>query len=410
MKSWRANHVLYGIVIGVISGVVCGCIFGEKMQVVEWLGTIFLNALKMAVIPLIFSSIVTGICQLGDIRKIGATGLKTVSYYFVTTGIAVLLGMVLVTVIKPGIGVEISSYAVPECVGDVSAVSFLDVVLGMVSPNIFKSMVDMQIMPIIVFALVFGGALAAGGKNSQATVDFFAGVNETMIRIVHLIMHVAPFGIFGLIASKFAGIGGGNAFFSEISRLGKYSFTVLAGLAIHGCLILPVILKVWGKQNPLLYAKNMVTALTTAFSTASSSATLPITIQSVEEGNRVSPHAASFVLPLGATLNMDGTALYEAVAALFIAQAYGVELTLAQQVIIFFAATLAAVGAAGIPQAGLVTMVMVLQVVNLPVEGVASILAVDWFLDRCRTTVNVWGDAVGAAVIDQTREIKALRK
>ena len=208
-----------------------------------------------------------------------------------------------------------------------------------------------------------------------------------------------------MIAGKFAEAGG-SAFGDELFKLGKYFLTVLIGLSIHALIMLPIILKLFGKRNPFSYFSNMVQALITAFSTASSSATLPVTLDCVEEGNRVSHKASSFVLPLGATINMDGTALYEAVAAIFIAQLYGIDLTLGQQIVIFFTANLAAIGAAGIPQAGLVTMVMVLESVNLPVEGIAAILAVDWFLDRFRTTVNVWGDSIGAAVIAETKEIR----
>jgi Na+/H+-dicarboxylate symporter len=196
-------------------------------------------------------------------------------------------------------------------------------------------------------------------------------------------------------------VGGGVAFAGELAKVGKYSLTVLVGLGAHGVIVLPLLLLLVARRNPWLYARNMGQALTTAFSTASSSATLPVTMECVEEKNGVSPASGDLVLPVGATINMDGTALYEAVAAIFIAQSYGIPLGFGDQLIIFFTATLAAVGAAGIPEAGLVTMVLVLQSVGLPLEGIGAILAVDWFLDRFRTTVNVWGDAVGAAVVER---------
>jgi solute carrier family 1 (high affinity glutamate transporter) protein 1 len=226
------------------------------------------------------------------------------------------------------------------------------------------------------------------------------------MRIVHLIMYFAPLGIFGLIAGKLGSVGGGQAFLFELSKLGKYASTVIIGLLIHGIFVLPLFLLILARKNPLSYFLNMSSALTTAFSTASSSATLPLTMECVERKNLISQRASSFVLPLGATINMDGTALYEAVAAIFIAQSFGIHLGPGQQIIIFFTATLAAIGAAGIPEAGLVTMILVLQSVNLPLEGIGMILTIDWFLDRCRTTVNVWGDSVGAAVIANTKEIK----
>ena len=213
-------------------------------------------------------------------------------------------------------------------------------------------------------------------------------------------MWAAPVGIGALIAGRLGQAGGFVGFMPELLRVSKYAFTVILGLVIHGAIVLPLILYWFGKRAPIPYIVNMGAALTTAFSTASSSATLPVTIECTTEKNGISERTASFVLPLGATVNMDGTALYEAVAAVFIAQIYGIELGFIQMVVIFFTATLAAIGAAGIPEAGLVTMVIVLRAVNLPVEGISVLLVIDWFLDRCRTTINIWGDAVGAAVID----------
>jgi solute carrier family 1 (high affinity glutamate transporter) protein 1 len=214
-------------------------------------------------------------------------------------------------------------------------------------------------------------------------------------------MRAAPVGIGALIAGRLGEAGGFAGFWPELVKLGAYTATVLVGLVIHAVVVLPLVLRAWGGRHPLEVAGNLGTALTTAFSTGSSSATLPLTMEAVIEEEGISERTARFVVPLGATVNMNGTALYEAVAAVFIAQSYGVELSIAQTVIIAVTATLAAIGAAGIPEAGLVTMVIVLKAVNLPAEGIALILAVDWFLDRCRTTVNVWGDVVGAAVIDR---------
>ena len=220
------------------------------------------------------------------------------------------------------------------------------------------------------------------------------------MKIVHLLMLTAPVGIGALIAGRLGDAGGFSGFGPELIRLGKYSATVIIGLSIHGMFVLPLILRFFGQQNVRRYTLNTAPALTTAFSTASSAATIPLTMECVTSGSGVSKRTASFVLPLGATINMDGTALYEAVAAIFIAQIYGIDLSSVQMVVIFLTATLAAIGAAGIPEAGLVTMVIVLRTVGLPLEGIGMILAIDWFLDRCRTTVNVWGDAVGAAVVD----------
>jgi Na+/H+-dicarboxylate symporter len=254
---------------------------------------------------------------------------------------------------------------------------------------------------VLVFALAFGAALAAVGEKGKPAVLFFASCNQALLHLVGWLMYAAPVGVGALIAARLGQAGGGAAFAAEIAAIGRYCVAVIFGLLVHACVVLPLALWVLTGRSPRRYAANMAEALVTAFSTASSSATLAVTMRCVEE-NRVRPATASFVLPLGATVNMDGTALYEAIAAMFIAQAWGVELSLGAQAVVALTATLASIGAAGIPQAGLVTMIMVLEAVGLPLEGIAAILAVDWFLDRCRTTVNVWGDAVAAAVVDAT--------
>ena len=275
-----------------------------------------------------------------------------------------------------------------------------NVVVGLIPSNLFKAMANNEVLPLIIFSLLLGGVLTTLGKTGKPVIKVFVGLNDAIMKIVQLLMLTAPIGIGALIAGRLGDAGGFSGFGPEFIRLGKYAGTVIIGLSIHGMIILPLILRFFGQQNIRRYTLNTAPALTTAFSTASSAATIPLTMQCVTSGSGVSKRTASFVLPLGATINMDGTALYEAVAAIFIAQIYGIDLTSVQMVVIFLTATLAAIGAAGIPEAGLVTMVIVLQAVNLPIEGISLILVIDWFLDRCRTTVNVWGDAVGAAVVD----------
>ncbi len=278
---------------------------------------------------------------------------------------------------------------------------------GIIPRNLFNAMLRMEILPLIVFSLLIGAALSVLGKPGQPVIQFISGLNDALMQLISWIMKVAPFGIFGLIASRIGEAGGFSGFLPELIAVGKYSLTVLIGLSIHGIIILPLILILFAKRNPLHYLAGVAPALLNAFSTASSSASLPLTLTGVEQQNRISDKTASFVLPLGATINMDGTALYEAVAAMFIAQVYAIQLGPVEQTIIFLTATLAAIGAAGIPQAGLVTMVIVLKAVNLPIEGIGIILTIDWLLDRFRTTVNVWGDSIGAAVVD-TLEAKKI--
>jgi len=281
-----------------------------------------------------------------------------------------------------------------------------EVVVSMIPRNVFSAMAHADVLPLIVFSLLIGAVLSVLGERGRLVIDVFSVLNDAVMRLVGWLMVVAPVGIFGLVAARIGRAGGFEGFLPELAALGKYSGTVIVGLVIHGAVTLPLILWIFGKRRPWQFARGVGTALLNAFSTASSSATLPLTMQGVEEDNGISNRTASFVLPLGATINMDGTALYEAVAAMFIAQVYGITLGPIQQVVVFLTATLAAIGAAGIPEAGLVTMVIVLRAVGLPIEGIALILAVDWLLDRFRTTVNVWGDAVGAGVIEtyETRD------
>ncbi len=398
----RANQfVLYGILVGVVAGGISGWVFGEKMTAVGWLGEFFLDALKMIVVPLVVSSMIVGISGLGDVRRLGKTGVIALGYYLTTTGMAVILGIIVVNVMRPGSGLEWMGAEMPEALAGKEAAGINDLIRSLVTPSLVRSAADMEILPLIVFSLLFGGVLSTIGEKGKLVIRFFDGVNEAILKLVLLILLIAPFGVFALVASRLGQAGGGAAFFAEIAKIGLFVITVITGLLVHGAIVLPAILFFVARRNPWKQLVHVAPALTTAFSTASSSATLPVTIECAEDRARLSRRSSLFILPLGATINMDGTALYESVAAIFIAQLYGIPLGPAEQVIIFLTATLASIGAAGIPEAGLVTMLIVLRAVGLPLEGIGMILAIDWFLDRCRTTVNVWGDTVGAAVLDR---------
>ena len=396
----KNNILLYLMLIGISMGGVCGWVFGKEMLVVEWIGEMFLDTLKMLVIPLIVSSMIVGITGLGDIRKVGKAGTITLIYFLSTSGIAVMAGIIVVNIMQPGLGVELTT-GIPEKVAGKESIDITDILKSFVTPNLFQSMAKMEILPIIMFSLVFGGVLTTLGEKGKLVISVFDGINIAIMKIVHLVMYFAPLGVFALVASKLGAAGGGDLFLAELLKIGKFAVTVILGLMIHALITLPAILYFVAKQNPLTYFKNMSAALTTALSTASSAATLPVTIECVEEENKISRRTTLFVIPLGATVNMNGTALYESIAAIFIAQMVGIHLGLGDQVLIFLTATLAAIGAAGIPEAGLVTMVIVLQAVGLPLEGIGMLLSIDWFLDRLRTSVNVWGDSIGAAVVDR---------
>ena len=395
MPARAERWLLPAILLGAVGGIAAGAIIGPPMTAVGFIATLFLNALKMTIVPLVFAAIVSSVCSLGDVRHLGRLGGAALAYYTLTTGIAVGIGLFAVNLLTPGAGINIdapASMAMPE------AASVADILLNIVPDNVLRAAVELSLIQLIFFALLFGAALTTIGERGHTVVAFFDAINQTMMRIVEWIMWFAPLRIFALIAARIGEAGGGAAVMAELTAVGRYVMTVLLGLLAHG-LVLIGLLMLFARRG-LGYLQSMLRALVTAFGTASSSATLPLTLECATEAG-VRRKTAQFVLPLGATVNMDGTALYEAVAVMFIAQAYGIDLSATEQAIVFVTATLAAVGAAGIPQAGLVTMLIVLEAVGLPSEGIGLLLAVDWLLDRFRTTVNVWGDSVGAAVLDR---------
>lgn len=398
MPHRHAVILLTFIALGVLSGALCGWYFGPEMLNIAWIGKLFLNALKMMILPLIVAAVISGVASMGDIRKLGRLGGVTILYYLATTGIAVLIGLIMVNIIQPGAGLDISGGVVPERVAGKESTGISDIILSLVSPNLISSAAETKLLPIIFFSILFSAALTTIGEKGKHAIAFFDGVNEAMMKLVTWLMYLAPIGIFSLVAGRLGKAGGGEAFWNEITAVGLHVVTVVSGLAVH-FIVLGLILFFIANRG-FDYLVNMLRALLTAFGTASSSATLPLTMECARE-NKVDERALRFTIPLGSTINMDGTALYEAAAVMFIAQAYGIDMSIGEQAIIFVTATLAAIGAAGIPEAGLVTMVIVLQAVGLPLEGIGLLLAVDWFLDRFRTTVNVWGDAVGAAVVER---------
>jgi len=390
-------HLHWQILIALVLGFVFGFYLPEVTRHVEWMGTLFLRALRMIIVPLIFSSIVLGVAGIGSGKNLGRMGLKTISYYFFTSLFAILTGLILVTIIKPGIGADLGLMETVEGL-PAHVQTFGQTLLNIIPVNIIESLSQGDFLSIIFFAIIFGffaTQLVPGQK--ETVVNLASAVFEVMMKITLFVIRFAPFGVFGIVAGLVADQAENLA--GVLGSLGVYMLTVILGLAFHGFITLPLIIKFLGRISPLQHARNMSVPLLTAFSTASSSATLPLTMQAVESNSGVSKSTSSFVLPLGATVNMDGTALYQCVSALFIAQAYGIELTIAQQFIVVVTALLASIGAAGIPMAGLVIITIILSAVGLPLEGVGLLLAVDRILDPLRTTINVWGDTVGAVVI-----------
>ncbi len=357
---------------------------------------IFIRLLKMIIVPLVVASIIHGVTSVGGGRRLGKLGVVTAAYYLTTTGIAVFLGLVLVNLIHPGrAGMEVAAAELPEIVRQ-GPRPISEILLSMIPTNPAEALARMDVLALIFFSLLLAIGIIAVGRPADTLRQFFTGLNEVMMKVVSWVMEVAPVGVFALIITLVAKSG-----LRPLFDLPLYMATVILGLIIHGAIVLPLILRLITGRSPLEFARAMTTAILTAFSTSSSAATLPFTMEGARDRAKVRAEAVEFVCPVGATVNMDGTALYEAVAVLFIAQLTGVNLTFDQQVVVFITATLAAIGAAAVPSAGLVTMTIVLSAVGLPFEGIGIILGVDRILDMSRTTVNIWGDAVGAAVVEK---------
>ncbi|HOJ08108.1 MAG: dicarboxylate/amino acid:cation symporter [Ignavibacteriota bacterium] len=391
------------ILIAFIIAVLLGLFFPQSSEYVKWLGDLFLRALKMIIVPLVFSSIVSGVVNLGSSSSLGRLGAKTMTYYITTSLAAILTGLILVDLIRPGVGADLGFRMEVHDLTSTTG-SLGDIILRIVPTNLFEVFVKGDMLAIIFFALLFGFFIPrVSEKYSMPLISFFNSIFEVMMKLTSFIIKFAPIGILGIVTGIVADQASDKAkLVSMLEHLGVYMLTVLSGLAIHMFITLPLLLKILGRVRPFLHFKALSLPLITAFSTSSSSATLPLTIEAVENNVGVSNKISSLVLPLGATINMDGTALYECVAAMFIAQAYGIELSFIQQMIVVVTALLASIGAAGIPMAGLVMMSIVLTSVGLPLEGVGLILAIDRPLDMCRTTVNVFSDTCGAAIIAKT--------
>lgn len=402
-------QIAIALVLAVIAGTLTGMdarVFGVSFySVYDFLGTLFLNALKMLIVPLVVSSIITGIAGASQSSAFGRLGIKTLMYYLTTSLLAILVGLVLVDLFAPGIvdgrpagdviGLSADTSSVLEKTQGKGVGDLIEVFLRMVPSNVIAAAANGQLLGLIFFSLLFGFFMTRiPDRNAKTLLSFWQGMFEVMMRITNWVMRFAPIGVFALVAKVVASTGLG-----AFIPLAVFMFTVLSALAVHLFITLPLLLKFIGRVNPLRHYRAMAPALLTAFSTSSSSATLPLTMECVEKNAGVSNRTTSFVLPLGATVNMDGTALYECVAAMFIAQAYGLDLTFATQFTIVLVALLTSIGVAGIPAASLVAIVVILAAIGLPAEGIGLILAVDRILDMCRTSVNVFSDSCGAVII-----------
>jgi Na+/H+-dicarboxylate symporter len=404
------TKILIALVLGAAFGLAANR-FGFSAFVVTYIkpvGSAFIRLISMVVVPLVFASLLVGTASLKDIRTLGRIGAKTLAYYLSTTAIAVSIGLLLASVVRPGS--SLPEEARKNLVSDAGAQkdlpvqasreksSIKDLLLNIIPTNPIKAMVEGQMLQIIFFALLAGVCVTLiPAERGQPVIDFFKSLNEIIVQMVHVIMKAAPYGVFALIAAVIADFGPGI-----LLNLLKYSAVVLLGLAIHLFVVYGSVLKIFTKMRVTSFFRGFRPAQVVGFCTSSSNATLPMTMECTAKNLGVPEHICSFTLPLGATINMDGTALLQGVATAFLAQIYGIDLGFQQQLTVVLTATLASIGTAGIPGAGIVMLAIVLDSVGVPLQGIGIILGVDRFLDMCRTIVNITGDAVCAVLVAST--------
>ncbi|MFC1514076.1 dicarboxylate/amino acid:cation symporter [candidate division KSB1 bacterium] len=387
------KSLTFWIFAGLFAGMIVGKVFGEIfIPVADVLSDVFLKLLRMAIMPLIIVSITSGVVSIGGRKNLGILGAKTFGYYVLSSLLAILTGQILVNIFRPGVG---STIRLEEAPPDLPPVE-----LNFIPENPFAAMANGEVLPVIFFSILLGFFITQIREKHRILLgDIFSGLFDALMKMTRFIIWTAPIGVFGINAKIVATTG-----FDAFRSLGFYFAVVLIGLAIHGFVTLPFLIRLVTKRNPYYHYKGMPSALVMAFSTCSSVVTLPLTMQAVIEHSKVSKKLASFVLPIGATVNMDGTALYECVAVIFIAQIYGsqvpgFELTFSMQIIIVMTALLASIGAASVPMSGMVMMSIILGALNLPLEWVALILPVDRILDMFRTVINVLSDSCGSVII-----------
>lgn len=396
------GRVILGMVAGILTGFVIRTIFADNGFVDNYIvhglfevgGKIFIASLKMLVVPLVFVSLVCGTSSLKDLSTLGRMGGKTLAFYVGTTAVAITLALTMGTLFQPGTGADL---AAATSFAHTEAPSLGQVIVNMFPTNPINAMAQGNTLQIIVFAILFGIAISAAGKPGERIAAVFADLNEVIMKLVALLMHIAPYGVFFLMAKLFTGLG-----IEAILNLAAY-FAVLAGtLLIHGFVTYGLLLKGFTGLNPFTFFKKMEDAVMFAFSTASSNATIPVTMETAKNRMGVDNKVASFTVPLGATINMDGTAIMQGVATVFIAQAFNVDLTMTDYITVILTATLASIGTAGVPGVGLIMLAMVLNQVGLPLEGIALIMGVDRLLDMIRTAVNITGDSVVTIIVGKS--------
>lgn len=393
------GRVILGMVAGILTGFAIRALFADNGFVDAYIvnglfevgGKIFIASLKMLVVPLIFVSLVCGTSSLKDLSTLGRMGGKTLAFYITTTAVAITLALTMGNLFQPGAGADLTA---ASSFKSAEAPSLGQVIIDMFPTNPISAMAEGKTLQVIVFALLFGIAISAAGKPGERIAAIFSDLNEVIMKLVALLMNLAPYGVFFLMAKLFTGLGLG-----AIINLGEYFLVLTATLLIHGLVTYSLMLKGFTGLSPLTFLKKMEDAIMFAFSTASSNATIPATMETVKNRLGVDNKIASFTVPLGATVNMDGTAIMQGVATAFIAQAFNIDLSMGDYVMVILTATLASIGTAGVPGVGLVMLAMVLNQVGLPLEGIALIMGVDRLLDMIRTAVNITGDACVSVIV-----------
>ncbi len=395
MDHSRRNTLTALIFVGFFLGILAGWLLGERvLPVAQPLAEVFLRLLRMAIMPLIITSIISAVVSVGSAKGLGRLGWKTLAYYITSSMMAIFTGQILVNLLQPGVGAELGLQATPEQL-PAAQHGLTDLLLNIIPENPFQAMAEGNVLPVIFFSILFGYFITTLPEGQRSHMgDWFDAAFHAMLRLTMFVVWTAPLGVFGIIARIVAQTG-----FEAFRSLGFYFLVVLAGLAIHFFVNLPLLLAVAARVNPVKHYRGMPPALLMGFSTCSTIVTLPFTMEAVTGNSKVSEKVANFVLPIGATMNMDGTALYECVAAIFIAQVYGFDLSLGAQLTVAITALLASIGAASVPMSGMVMLFVVLNAVGLPLEGVGLILAVDRILDMFRTALNVLSDSVGSVVV-----------
>ncbi len=397
------------IFIGLVLGVIVGLIFGPRARTIEFVGTIFIRLITMVVVPLVFFSLSLGTASLGDIKKLGRVGLKSFIYFTITTALAITIGLVAANLLKPGIGLNeqakqelLKSYqqtAQTRTALVQEKPSLISVLVNIVPANPVKAMAEGEMLQIIFIAIIFGLCLSLiPDEKSRPLLKIFEAINDTVLQVINLVMKFAPYGVLALLASIIGQFGAGI-----LLTLLKYVLVTILGLAFHALVVDGLLVKFLGKIRPGYFFGKTSDAALIAFSTSSSNASIPVALECLDNLG-VKREYSSFVIPLGATINMDGTALYQGVAAIFIAQIYGLELGLGAQATIVLMALLASVGTAGVPGAGMIMLAMVLKQIGIPLEGIALILGVDRLIDMCRTTVNMIGNMAASVFIHTSEE------